>query len=59
MRRKSIQKNKKVIDERTFDTKIGVIESDLNVDLGVRRDMKLGNYLISKGYKSLASMLKA
>ena len=39
------------------DTKIGTIEKKYNVDLGVRSDMKLGNYLKKKGYKSLSEML--
>lgn len=40
------------------DTKIGTIEKKYGVDLGVRSDMKLGNYLKEKGYDSLADMLK-
>jgi len=40
------------------DTRIGTIEKKYGVDLGVRRDMKLGNYLKKKGYNSLADMLK-
>jgi len=40
------------------DTKISAIEKKYGVDLGVRSDMKLGNYLEKKGYKSLADMLR-
>lgn len=40
------------------DTKIGTIEKKYGVDFGVRSDMKLGNFLKSKGYSSLARMLK-
>ena len=40
------------------DTKIGAIEKKYGVDLGVRPDMKLGNYLKKKGYDSLADMLQ-
>ncbi|MFC1595660.1 hypothetical protein ACFL4D_00030 [Candidatus Margulisiibacteriota bacterium] len=40
------------------DTKVGSIEKKYGVDLGVRSDMKLGNYLIKKGYSSLSEMLE-
>ena len=40
------------------DTKIGTIEKKYSVDLGVRSDMKLGNYLQQKGYPSLSGMLR-
>ncbi len=40
------------------DTEIGTIEKKYGVDLGVRRDMKLGNYLEKKGYPSLSRLLK-
>ncbi|MEI7579247.1 MAG: hypothetical protein WCJ58_04370 [bacterium] len=40
------------------DTKISSIEREYKVNLGVRSDMKLGNYLKRKGYPSLAAMLK-
>ena len=43
---------------KRFDTKISTIEKKYNVDLGVRGDMKLGNYLEQKGYPSLSKMLK-
>ncbi|MBU0569936.1 hypothetical protein KKB40_04105 [Patescibacteria group bacterium] len=39
------------------NTKVGTIEKKYGVDLGVRSDMKLGNYLKAKGYGSLARML--
>lgn len=41
-----------------FDTKISTIEKKYDIDLGVRGDMKLGNYLIKKGYPSLSKMLQ-
>ena len=44
---------------KRFDTKISTIEKQYGVDLGVRSDMKLGNYLKEKGYPSLSKMLKA
>ena len=43
---------------KRFDTKISTIEKQYGVDLGVRGDMKLGNYLKEKGYPSLSRMLK-
>jgi hypothetical protein len=43
---------------KRFDTRIGTIEKEYGVDLGVRDDMKLGNYLKKKGYPSLSKMLQ-
>lgn len=43
---------------KRFDTKIETIEKKYGVDLGVRGDMKLGNYLKEKGYPSLSKMLR-
>jgi len=43
---------------KRYDTQVGTIEKRYGVDLGVRSDTKLGNYLKNKGYKSLADMLK-
>ena len=40
------------------DTKIGTIEKKYGVDLDVRSDKKLGNYLREKGYPSLSRVLK-
>ena len=40
------------------DTKISTIEKKYGIDLGVRSDMKLGNFLRKKGYSSLADMLR-
>jgi len=40
------------------DTKIETIEKKYGVDLGVRSDMKLSNYLQKKGYPSLSKMLR-
>lgn len=44
---------------KRFDTKVGTIEKQYGVDLGVRSDTKLGNYLKDKGYPSLSAMLKS
>ena len=53
-------KNKKgEFTTKRFDTKVSSIEKQYNVDLGVRGDMKLGNYLREKGYPSLSRMLKS
>lgn len=43
---------------KRFDTKISTIEKTYGIDLGVRGDMKLGNFLIERGYPSLSKMLK-
>jgi len=43
---------------KRYDTKIGSIEKQYGVNLGVRSDTKLGNYLKDKGYSSLSEMLK-
>ncbi|MBI4136212.1 MAG: hypothetical protein HY481_01510 [Candidatus Vogelbacteria bacterium] len=43
---------------KRFDTKIGTIEKKYGIDLGVRSDKKLGEFLKEKGYKSLAKMLQ-
>ena len=43
---------------KRFDTKISTIEKTYGIDLGVRGDMKLGNYLKEKGYPSLSKMLQ-
>ena len=43
---------------KRFDTRIETIEKQYGIDLGVRGDMKLGNFLKRKGYKSLSKMLK-
>lgn len=40
------------------DTRIGTIEKQYGVDLGVRSDKKLGNYLREKGYPSLSQAVK-
>lgn len=40
------------------DTKIGNIEKKYDIDLGVRSDMKLGNFLNKKGFPSLSKMLR-
>lgn len=44
--------------KKRFDTKIGTIEKKYGVELDVRSDKKLGNYLKEKGYNSLAQMLR-
>ncbi len=45
------------VSRRSAQTKVSAIEKEYGVDLGVRSDMKLGNYLKLKGYGSLARML--
>jgi len=43
---------------KRFDTKVGTIEKKYGINLGVRSDKKLGEFLQEKGYNSLAQMLK-
>lgn len=44
---------------RTYNTKISVIEKELNINLGQKNpDMKLGDFLAQNGYKPLADILK-
>lgn len=43
---------------KRFDTKISTIEKQYGIDLGVRGDMKLGNFLKERGYPSLSKLLK-
>ncbi len=50
--------NKGIFRPVRSDTKVGTIEKKYGVDLGVRSNMKLGNYLNKKGYPSLSSMLQ-
>ena len=47
------------IRQKRSDTKIGTIEREYGVDLGVRSDMQLGNYLEQHGFESLSEALKA
>lgn len=54
---KTRKKNERFIAKRK-STRMGTIEKEYNVDLGVRSDMKLGDYLKKKGYKSLSDMLE-
>ncbi len=44
---------------KRYDTKVKTIEKQYGIDLGVRGDMKLGNYLKQKGYPSLSKMLQS
>ena len=44
---------------KRYDTKIGTIEKQYGIDLGVKSNTKLGNYLKDKGYSSLSEMLKS
>lgn len=56
---KTRAKNKKEeFLQKRYDTKIRTIEKFYDIDLGVRGDMQLGNYLKEKGYPSLSRMLK-
>ena len=43
--------------EKRDDTQIGTIEKKYGIDLNVRSDMELGNYLKSRGIKSLNDLL--
>ncbi|MDZ7611666.1 MAG: hypothetical protein U5L10_02790 [Candidatus Moranbacteria bacterium] len=43
---------------KRYDTKISTIEKQYGIDLNVRGDKQLGNYLKEKGYPSLSQMLK-
>lgn len=44
---------------RTYNTKISVIEKELNINLGQKNpDIKLGDFLAQNGYKPLADILK-
>lgn len=49
----------KKIRSKSSDTKIGTIERKYGVDLGVRSDMKLGNYLKKEGLPSMSQALKS
>lgn len=55
--KKPTTKSKKS-EVKRFDTRIGAIEKQYGIDLGVDDDMKLGNYLKEKGYPSLSKMLQ-
>ena len=44
---------------KRYDTKIGTIEAQYNIKLGVKSNMELGKYLKLKGYGSLSEMLKS
>ena len=46
------------IREKNGNTLIGTIEKDYGVDLGVRADMKLENFLERKGYDSLTEAIR-
>jgi len=44
---------------RTYNTKISVVEKELNINLGQKDpDMKLGDFLAQNGYKPLADILR-
>lgn len=58
MRSERAKNQKGQFAAKRFDTKISTIEKKYNVDLGVRGDMKLGNYLKEKGFPSLSKMLQ-
>jgi hypothetical protein len=46
------------IRKKRSDTRIKTIENTYGLDLGVRSDQKLGNYLKKSGYPSLTKLLK-
>lgn len=54
------KKNKYLKDykKRSYDTQISEIEKDLNITLGLKKDMSLGKYLEQEGYRDLAKILK-
>jgi hypothetical protein len=43
--------------DKRDDTHIGTVEKQYHLDLGVRSDMKLGNYLKQTGYESLNDLV--
>jgi hypothetical protein len=43
--------------DKRDDTLIGTIEKKYKIDLGVRSDMQLGNYLKREGIKSLNDLI--
>ena len=53
---RSRNQNGQLRDKRD-DTLIGTIERQYGVDLGVRSDMQLGNYLVQKRIKSLNDLI--
>jgi hypothetical protein len=46
------------IRPKRSDTLIGSIEKQYKIDLGVRSDMELGNYLKQEGFDSLSQLIK-
>jgi hypothetical protein len=54
---RSRNKNGLLRDKRD-DTHIGTIEKQYDIDLGVRSDMELGNYLKQKNIKSLNDLIQ-
>ena len=46
------------IRRKRSDTKIQTIENKYGIDLNVRGDMKLGNYLRKEGLPSLSKLVK-
>lgn len=49
----------KAIRRKRSDTRISTIEKKYGVDLNVRSDMKLGNYLKKEGLPSLSKLVKS
>jgi len=47
-----------LLRDKRDDTHIGTIEKQYGVDLGVRSDMKLGNYLKQNNIKSLNDLIQ-
>ena len=45
------------IRKKRSDTKMGTIEKKYNIDLNVRSDMRLGNYLDKEGLPSLSKLI--
>ena len=47
-----------LLRDKRDDTHIGTIEKQYGIDLGVRSDMELGNYLKQKNIKSLNDLIQ-
>ena len=56
MKKKSMKQ--KLAAHITFDTLMVSLEKKLNIDLRLKPDTKVGDFLIQKGYPSLAQMLQ-
>ncbi len=55
--KRSRNKTTGLLRDKRDDTHIGTIEKEYEVDLGVRSDMELGNYLKKRHIKSLNDLI--